>query len=77
MARAHNANAMAGHLGAAVVAGYFVGEELPELDERVYSAFDVATGVRKTVVNPGESETMSSWDINSIWPLASRVLKMI
>ncbi len=40
MARAHRANAMAGHLGAAVVAGYFIGEELTELDERVYSAIE-------------------------------------
>jgi hypothetical protein len=36
LAHAHIANAMAGHLGAAVVAGYFVGEELPDLDEQVY-----------------------------------------
>ncbi len=31
---------MAGHLGAAVVAGYFVGEELPELDGKVYAAIE-------------------------------------
>jgi len=40
LARAHTANAMAGHLGAAVVAGYFLGEELPDLDDRVYSAVE-------------------------------------
>ena len=45
LARAHTANAMAGHLGAAVVAGYFVGEELPELDDRVYAGIENAEGI--------------------------------
>lgn len=40
LARAHTVNAMAGHLGAAVVAGYFIGEELPELDEQVYASIE-------------------------------------
>ncbi len=40
MSRAHDANAMAGHLGAAVVAGYFVGEDLPDLDPKVYTAIE-------------------------------------
>lgn len=40
MARAAQANAMAGHLGAAVAAGYFIGEELPDLDEQVYSSIE-------------------------------------
>ena len=40
LARAHQANAMAGHLGAAVVTGYFVGEELPDLDAKVYTAVE-------------------------------------
>lgn len=35
MARAHHMNSMAGHLGAAVVAGYFVGEQRPDLDPEV------------------------------------------
>ncbi len=38
LARAHQANSMAGHLGAAVAAGYFFGEEHPDLDERVVAA---------------------------------------
>jgi hypothetical protein len=38
LARAHRANTMAGHLGAAVVTGYFLGEQHPDLDERVYQA---------------------------------------
>ncbi len=37
LARAHCAGSMAGHLGAAVVAGYFVGEEQPMLDRQVYA----------------------------------------
>lgn len=35
MARAHHMSSMAGHLGAAVVAGYFVGEQRPDLDPEV------------------------------------------
>ncbi len=40
MARAHRANAMAGHLGAAVVAGYFVGEELFGLEAATHRAVE-------------------------------------
>lgn len=41
MARAHQANStMVGHLGAAVVAGYFFGEEKADLDQRVYTAVE-------------------------------------
>jgi len=35
LARAHRMSAMAGHLGAAVVAGYFIGEQRPDLDAQV------------------------------------------
>lgn len=35
LGRAHRAGTMAGHLGAAVVAGYFIGEDLPDLPDRV------------------------------------------
>ena len=37
LANAHRAGPMAGHLGAAVVAGYFFGEDQPELDDGVYT----------------------------------------
>jgi hypothetical protein len=40
LARAHRANAMAGHLGAAVVTGYFFGEQLADLDKKVYAAIE-------------------------------------
>ena len=40
LARAHTVNAMVGHLGAAVVAGYFIGEEMPELDEQVFASIE-------------------------------------
>ena len=36
LANAHKASALAGHLGAAVVAGYFWGEDQSELDDAVY-----------------------------------------
>ena len=34
-ARAHNMSSMAGHLGAALIAGYFIGEQRPNLDPDV------------------------------------------
>ena len=40
LARAHRANSMAGHLGAAVAAGYFFGEEFPDLDDAVVKAVE-------------------------------------
>jgi hypothetical protein len=40
LARAHKASALAGHLGAAVVAGYFFGEAHPTLDRKVYSGVE-------------------------------------
>ena len=40
LARAHNMSAMAGHLGAALVAGYFVGEQRPDLDPEVYKGIE-------------------------------------
>lgn len=35
LARAHNMSSMAGHLGAALIAGYFIGEQRPNLDPDV------------------------------------------
>ncbi|MFV0445593.1 MAG: hypothetical protein ACK5Q5_18585 [Planctomycetaceae bacterium] len=40
LARAHRAGTMAGHLGAAVVAGYFFGEDQSELPEPVYRGIE-------------------------------------
>lgn len=40
LARAHRANTMAGHLGAAVTAGYFFGEEHHDLHARVTAAVE-------------------------------------
>ncbi len=40
MARAHRVSTMSGHLGAAVVAGYFIGEQHPDLDEKVYEGIE-------------------------------------
>ncbi|MGC9347591.1 MAG: hypothetical protein ACP5JG_05585 [Anaerolineae bacterium] len=40
LARAHHANTMAGHLGAALIAGYFVGEQHRDLDDAVYLAIE-------------------------------------
>ncbi len=40
MARAHRVSTMSGHLGAAVVAGYFIGEQHPNLDQEVYNGIE-------------------------------------
>lgn len=40
MARAHRMSAMAGHLGASLVAGYFVGKQRPNLDPEVYKGIE-------------------------------------
>ncbi|OHB84259.1 MAG: hypothetical protein A2V98_09635 [Planctomycetes bacterium RBG_16_64_12] len=40
LARAHRAGPLAGHLGAAVLAGYFFGEDHPGLADKVYSAIE-------------------------------------
>lgn len=40
LARAHRASTLAGHLGAAVTAGYFFGEEHPDLDTAVHRAVE-------------------------------------
>jgi len=40
MANAPRASSMSGHLGAAVIAGYFFGEDHPDLDLGVYVAFE-------------------------------------
>lgn len=40
LARAHRAGSLSGHLGAAVAAGYFFGENQPDLDDKVYKAIE-------------------------------------
>jgi hypothetical protein len=40
MARAHRVNTMSGHLGAAVIAGYFIGEQHSGLEEKVYEGIE-------------------------------------
>jgi hypothetical protein len=52
LAHAYRANPMAGHLGAALVAGYFLGEELPHMDERVRTG---VTGELDRILNGEEN----------------------
>ena len=40
MAHAPRASSMAGHLGAAVIAGYFIGEDHPGTDSKVFAAIE-------------------------------------
>ncbi len=63
LARAHRVNSMAGHLGAAVVAGYFIGEQHPELDDRVYKGIEaeldrIISG--ESVFSPGKGAVISA-----------------
>ncbi len=40
LSRAHRVNTMAGHLGAAVVSGYFIAEQHPDLDPKIWTALE-------------------------------------
>lgn len=40
LANAHKAGTLAGHLGAAVTTGYFIGEDLGELDDKVFTGVE-------------------------------------
>lgn len=40
LARAHHMSSMAGHLGASLIAGYFVGEQRPDLDPEVFAGIE-------------------------------------
>lgn len=40
LARAHHMSSMAGHLGASFIAGYFIGEQRPNLDPKVYKGIE-------------------------------------
>jgi len=40
LARAHRSNTMAGHLGAAVIAGHFISQQHPDLKEGVYRGIE-------------------------------------
>lgn len=40
LARAHYMKSMAGHLGATVIAGYFIGEQRPNLDQKIYKGIE-------------------------------------
>ena len=44
LAHAHQAGVLAGHLGAAVVAGYFFGEDHGDLDNAVHTAIEQELG---------------------------------
>jgi len=40
LANAHKMSAMAGHLGASVLAGYFIGKQRPDLDPEVFKGIE-------------------------------------
>jgi hypothetical protein len=60
LAHAYRANTMAGHPGAAIIAGYFLDEELPAMDERVRAGITgeldrILNGEESTWFNPQEA----------------------
>ncbi|MDA0710385.1 MAG: hypothetical protein O3B73_09290 [bacterium] len=71
MSKAHRVNTMAGHLGAAVVAGYFIGEQHPDLDERVYSGIKgeldrIICG--ESVFSPKKEASFPVAEMFELWP---------
>lgn len=63
LSRAHYANTMAGHLGAAVVAGYFLGEQQPGLTPGIFAAIEseldrIIRG--ESVFSPGEGSSITA-----------------
>jgi hypothetical protein len=62
MARAHHVNTMAGHLGAAIVAGCLITENHPNLDEKVYAGIKAELDrivYGESVFSPGENAAIS------------------
>ncbi len=63
LARAHRVSNMSGHLGAAVVAGYFIGEQHPDLDKRVYKGIEAELDriiLGESVFSPGKDAVISA-----------------
>ncbi|MEE4193965.1 MAG: hypothetical protein V2J07_02080 [Anaerolineae bacterium] len=71
MARAHRVNTMSGHLGAAVVAGYFIGELHPNLDDRIFKGIEaeferIMRG--ESVFSPGETAGITAGEMFEDFP---------
>jgi hypothetical protein len=63
MARAYQVNTMSGHLGAAVVAGYFIAEQHPNLDDKVFKGIEAELDriIRgESVFSPKKNAAMSA-----------------
>jgi hypothetical protein len=80
MARAHQVNLMCGHLGAAVAAGYFIGELHPNLDERVFIGVEaelerIIHG--ESVFSPGEDAGITANELFAPFPNQSPQVDLI
>jgi hypothetical protein len=63
LARAHQVNTMSGHLGAAVIAGYFIAEQHPDLDQKVYKGIEAELDQiigGESVFSPGKNAKISA-----------------
>ena len=73
LARAHHVNTMAGHLGAAIVAGYLIAENHPNLDEKVCAGIKAELDriiCGESVFSPGENAAISVREIFTPLPKA-------
>ena len=71
LARAHHVNTMAGHLGAAIVAGYCITENYPDLDEKVCAGIEAELDriIRgQSVFGPKESASISVDEMFTSFP---------
>ena len=65
LANAHRANAMAGHLGAALAAGYLLGEDQHDLDAAVY---DGIRGELDRILRGDEAIWFNAQTAGRYWP---------
>jgi phenylpyruvate tautomerase PptA (4-oxalocrotonate tautomerase family) len=80
MARAHHVNTMSGHLGAAVVAGYFIAEQHPDLDGKVYEGIDAELNriIRgESVFSPRKNAAISTAQMFEAFPKEQAKEKLI
>lgn len=73
LTRAYHVNTMAGHLGAAIVAGYLITENQPDLDGKIVSGIKAELNriiCGESVFSPGENTALSVSEIFAPLPKA-------
>ncbi|NBP80888.1 hypothetical protein EBU58_09280, partial [bacterium] len=77
LARAHRINTMSGHLGAAVMAGYFIGEQHADLDPAVVQGIEseldrIIAG--ESVFSPKKNAALSAPAMFERFPLQKQAI---